>query len=64
MYALFMYTVLDNKVLDNYITEDELWACTSCRACVQECPVSIHQLLRTCLDEDSVNWSNRARKKG
>jgi len=37
-------TVLDNKLLDNYITEDELWACTSCRACVQECPVSIDQL--------------------
>ena len=27
-----------------YITEEELWACTSCRACVQECPVSIDQL--------------------
>ena len=33
-----------NRLLDNYITEDELWACTSCRACVQECPVSIDQL--------------------
>ncbi|MGA9838722.1 MAG: (Fe-S)-binding protein [Gemmatimonadaceae bacterium] len=31
-------------LLDDYITEDELWACTSCRACVQECPVSIDQL--------------------
>ena len=37
-------TVLDNKLLDNWITEEELWACTSCRACVQECPVSIDQL--------------------
>ncbi len=36
--------VLANTLLDNYITEDELWACTSCRACVQECPVSIDQL--------------------
>lgn len=36
--------VLDHKLLDNYITEDELWACTSCRACVYECPVSIDQL--------------------
>lgn len=36
--------VLQNTLLDNYITEDELWACTSCRACVQECPVSIDQL--------------------
>lgn len=36
--------VLENRLLDNYITEDELWACTSCRACVQECPVAIDQL--------------------
>ncbi len=35
---------LDNRLLDNWITEAELWACTSCRACVQECPVSIDQL--------------------
>jgi Fe-S oxidoreductase/nitrate reductase gamma subunit len=35
---------LQNTLLDNYITEEELWACTSCRACVQECPVSIDQL--------------------
>ena len=36
--------VLDKKLLDSWITEEELWACTSCRACVQECPVSIDQL--------------------
>jgi Fe-S oxidoreductase len=36
---------LDAKtLLDGYITEQELWACTTCRACVQECPVSIDQL--------------------
>jgi Fe-S oxidoreductase len=35
---------LDHRLLDNYISEEELWACTSCRACVQECPVSIDQL--------------------
>jgi Fe-S oxidoreductase len=35
---------LDDRLLDNFITEEELWACTSCRACVQECPVSIDQL--------------------
>jgi Fe-S oxidoreductase len=35
---------LGNRLLDNYITEEELWACTSCRACVQECPVAIDQL--------------------
>jgi len=33
-----------NRLLDNYITDEELWQCTSCRACVQECPVSIDQL--------------------
>lgn len=36
--------VLEHKLLDHFITEDELWACTSCRACVHECPVSIDQL--------------------
>jgi Fe-S oxidoreductase len=36
--------VLEHRLLDTYITEDELWACTSCRACVTECPVSIDQL--------------------
>jgi Fe-S oxidoreductase len=36
--------VLENRLLDNYITEEELWQCTSCRACVTECPVSIDQL--------------------
>ena len=36
--------ILEHRLLDNYITEEELWACTSCRACVTECPVSIDQL--------------------
>jgi len=36
--------VVADRLLDTYITEEELWACTSCRACVQECPVSIDQL--------------------
>jgi Fe-S oxidoreductase len=34
----------ERTLLDRYITEEELWACTSCRACVYECPVSIDQL--------------------
>ena len=33
-----------HRLLDGYITEEELWQCTSCRACVQECPVYIDQL--------------------
>src|SRR5688500_16740729 len=36
--------VLAHRLLDHYITEEELWQCTSCRACVVECPVSIDQL--------------------
>ena len=36
--------VREHRLLDFYITEEELWQCTSCRACVQECPVSIDQL--------------------
>ena len=35
---------IEHRLLDNYITEEELWQCTSCRACVNECPVSIDQL--------------------
>jgi Fe-S oxidoreductase len=34
----------ERRLTDTYITEEELWACTSCRACVHECPVSIDQL--------------------
>jgi Fe-S oxidoreductase len=36
--------IMEHRLLDTYITEEELWACTSCRACVTECPVSIDQL--------------------
>ncbi|MEI8048656.1 MAG: (Fe-S)-binding protein [Bacteroidota bacterium] len=33
----------DNKsYLHNYISEEELWACTTCNACAQECPVNIN----------------------
>jgi heterodisulfide reductase subunit C len=31
-------------LLGDYITQEELWACTSCNACVQECPVNIDPL--------------------
>jgi Fe-S oxidoreductase len=31
-------------LLDNYITEEELWSCTTCMACVNECPVMIEHV--------------------
>ena len=35
----------DNKsLLNDYITTEELWACTSCNACVEECPINISPL--------------------
>ncbi len=32
------------QLLNDYITAEELWACTSCNACVEACPVSISPL--------------------
>ncbi len=33
----------DNKsLLWDYIQEEELWACTTCNACVMECPININ----------------------
>ncbi|WP_087137989.1 (Fe-S)-binding protein [Elizabethkingia meningoseptica] len=32
------------KLLDDYITKEELWACTTCNACVEACPVLIDPL--------------------
>ncbi|MFT4848056.1 MAG: heterodisulfide reductase subunit C [Sediminicola sp.] len=29
------------QLLDDYISREELWACTSCNACVEACPISI-----------------------
>ena len=32
------------KLLDDYISREELWACTTCNACVEACPVLIDPL--------------------
>ena len=34
----------DGKSLFDLITKEELWACTTCNACTQECPVNIDHL--------------------
>lgn len=34
----------DNKNLHSYITEEELWACNTCNACVEACPVNINPI--------------------
>ena len=32
------------QLLDDYITKEELWACTTCNACTEACPISIDPL--------------------
>lgn len=34
----------EKSLIDNYITREELWACTTCNACVEQCPVNINPL--------------------
>lgn len=54
-------------LLNDYITQEELSACTTCNACVDACPVSINPLsiiteLRRCLimedSKSSTEWNN------
>jgi Fe-S oxidoreductase len=59
---------VDNKtLLGDYITGEELRACTTCNACVEECPVSISplsiivELRRNLIMEESdspAEWNN------
>ena len=32
------------SLLYDYITEEEIWACVTCNACAEECPVNINPL--------------------
>ena len=32
------------SLLNDFITPEELWACTSCNACVEACPIGIDPL--------------------
>lgn len=36
--------VLEKKFIGDFITPEELWACTTCNACVYECPVTIEHV--------------------
>ncbi|MEW5844016.1 MAG: (Fe-S)-binding protein [Bacteroidota bacterium] len=36
--------VIQKTLVHNYITDEELWACTTCMACVYECPVTIEHV--------------------
>ncbi|KAF0153273.1 MAG: Fe-S oxidoreductase [Ignavibacteria bacterium] len=36
--------VMQNSIVHNYIKDEELWACTTCMACVYECPVTIEHI--------------------
>jgi Fe-S oxidoreductase len=36
--------VADDKNLHSYISEEELWACNTCNACVEACPININPM--------------------
>jgi Fe-S oxidoreductase len=36
--------IAGRRLLDSYVSEQELWDCTTCRACMQECPVMIEHI--------------------
>lgn len=36
--------VISRSLVHNYVTDEELWACTTCNACVYECPVTIEHI--------------------
>ena len=39
-----VFEVDQKQLLNDYISPEELWACTSCNACVEACPIAIDPL--------------------
>ncbi len=37
-------SIKDKTLIHNYISDEEIWACTTCNACVTECPVMIEHI--------------------
>jgi Fe-S oxidoreductase len=37
-------SILDKKLIGDYISEEALWQCTTCGACMQECPLTIEHI--------------------
>jgi Fe-S oxidoreductase len=37
-------SVQEKTLIHNYISDEEIWACTTCNACVTECPVMIEHI--------------------
>lgn len=36
--------LVEHRLLDKFVTDEELWDCTTCRACMEECPVTIEHV--------------------
>jgi len=34
----------DKSLLDQYVSREELWACTTCNACTEACPINLDPL--------------------
>ncbi len=37
-------TILDKKLVGDYVNPEALWQCTTCSACMEECPVNIEHV--------------------
>ncbi len=38
-------STVNKNLIDDYITKEEIWDCTTCAACMEECPVMIEHLI-------------------